>query len=154
MGSIVPDGDRAVVEFERTIDAVIDTVWDLIATGDGLAKWLAPSTVDLRIGGELDIDFGEDGLAGGLIIDLVPGQVLEYHWMFPGEPDSILRLELEDLGDSTRVRLRHRLLPHDQSVGYGAGWHAHLDQLAAVAGGEDQFDWTARFSELLPAYES
>lgn len=152
-GKVAFHGDRAAVQFEREIDAAIDRVWELISTADGLEQWLAPATVELQVGGALDIDFGEDGLAGGLIIDLVPGTVLEYHWQFPGEPDSIIRFELEDLGGRTRLRLHHRLLPPEQAAGYGAGWHAHLDQLAGIARGATEFDWTARFEELLPRYQ-
>ncbi len=114
-----------------------------------------PATVDLRADGTMDIDFGEEGLAGGAIIDLVPGSPIEYEWRFPGEPDSIVRFDLEALDDGrTRLRLHHRRLPSDQAVGYGAGWYAHLDQLAdALTGGAD-FNWIHRFNQLLPEYRS
>ena len=147
------DGDRAVVHFERWIDATIDAVWEAISTDEGLEAWLAPSKVNLAPDGEVNIDFGEDGLAGGTIIDLVPGQVLEYNWGFPGEPDSILRIELEAHDGGTRLRLNHRLLPADQAVGYGAGWHAHIDQLVEVVTGQEVSDWMTRFNELLPEYQ-
>lgn len=146
--------ERAFTSFERELDASIDRVWDLIASADGLERWLAPATVDLRAGGSVDIDFGEDGLAGGAIIDLVPGSVLEYEWQFPGEPNSVIRFELSDLGDGrTRLSLTHRLLPTDQAPGYGAGWHAHLDHLDAVATDREPGDWMTRFNGLLPVYQ-
>lgn len=152
-GTLQQGVDRAIVRFERTIAAAIDTVWDLVATGDGLEQWLAPARVDLRKGGAMDIDFGEDGLAGGTITELDPPAVLEYHWQFPGEPDSMVRFELSETDDgTTRLVLEHRLLPLDQCVGYGAGWHAHLDQLEAMATGGGPVDWDARFAALLPEY--
>lgn len=146
----VHDNDAEVV-FERLLDAPMDRVWDLIATGDGLARWLAPAEVDLEAG-RVDIDFGESGLAGGAVIDLKVGEVLEYHWGFPGEPDSVIRFELSDAGGKTRLRLHHRLLPLDQAPGYGAGWHAHLDHLEDVAVGRTPDDWTERFNTLRPLY--
>lgn len=153
-GTLQQDVDRAIVRFERTIDAAIDVVWDLIATGDGLEKWLAPAQVDLRVGGDMDIDFGEDGLAGGAITHVDPPALLEYHWRFPGEPDSIIRFELTETEAGTRLVLEHRLLPLDQCVGYGAGWHAHIDQLEAMATSGEALDWDARFGALLPEYRS
>jgi len=151
-GTTTWQGDRATVHFERWIDAVIEDVWSAISTPDGLAGWLSPATVDLVNGGSVDLDFGEEGLAGGTIIELVPGKVLEFEWAFPGEPDSILRLELAQSKGGTTITLNHRLLPGDQVVGYGAGWHAHLDQLADVVTNQPVGDWDARFEELLPLY--
>lgn len=152
-GTVSWGEERATVQFERWIDAAIDAVWEAISTDEGLAAWLAPTKVDLAPDGEVNIDFGEEGLAGGAIIELVPGQVLEYNWAFPGEPDSILRIELAAHDGGTSLRLNHRLLPSDQAVGYGAGWHAHIDQLAEVVTGAEVSDWHERFSVLLPHYQ-
>lgn len=141
------------VEFERVLDAAIDTVWALLSTEDGLEKWLAPATVDLRFGGTMDIDFGDGGVAGGEIVELVPGVALEYHWRFTGEPDSVVRFELEVVSpQKTRLRLMHSLLPVDQATGYSAGWHAYLDQLEAVLAGQNSIEWIERYQSLLPEY--
>lgn len=146
---------RATVTFDRIFDAAMADVWSMLTTDEGLERWLAPATVDLRTDGTMDIDFGEEGLAGGAIIDLVPGSSIEYEWRFPGEPDSIIRFDLEALDQGrTRLRLLHRLLPSDQAVGYAAGWHAHLDQLVDALGGGTDFDWVIRFNQLLPEYRS
>ena len=152
MGTLTRQGDRATVRFERWLDAVIEDVWEALTTPAGLEAWLAPATVDLRTGGKMDIDFGEDGLAGGVILALQPPSLLEYEWGFPGEPDSILRFELKADGGRTRLILEHRLLPSNQSVGYSAGWHAHLDHLDAVVAGRTPGSWDDRFNELLPVY--
>lgn len=152
-GTTTWQGDRATVHFERWIDAAIDEVWSAATTDVGLATWLAPAKVDLRDGGSIDLDFDEGGLAGGAILELVPGSVIEFEWGFPGEPDSVLRIELASSKDGTRVTLNHRLLPGNQVVGYGAGWHAHLDQLGEVTSGQPASDWNTRFAELLPLYQ-
>ncbi|MDH5421999.1 MAG: SRPBCC domain-containing protein [Acidimicrobiia bacterium] len=154
-GEVDIDNTRATVAFDRVFDTAMATVWDMLTTDEGLERWLAPATVDLRTGGTVDLDFGEEGLAGGAIIDLVSGSSIEYEWRFPGEPDSIIRFDLEALDDGrTRLRLNHRLLPPDQAVGYGAGWHAHLDQLADALGGGTDFDWMGRFNGLLSEYRT
>ena len=146
------DGHPAV-EFERILDAAVDVVWALLTTPEGLRRWLAPAHIDLRFGGDVNIDFGDDGVAGGEILDLVPHSVLEYRWRFTGEPDSVVRFELEIIDPgTTRLRLRHRMLPSDQAIGYGAGWHAHLDQLEAVAAGREPIESEGRFAQVLPRY--
>lgn len=154
-GHFGSEEDGPWVEFERTLDAAVDVVWGLLATEDGLQRWLAPARVDLRLGGNVDIDFGEGGVTGGEIIDLIPGVALEYRWRFTGEPDSVLRFELEVIDEkTTHLRLRHRMLPVNQATGYGAGWHAHLDQLEAAASETPPIDWAERFGEVMPEYQS
>jgi len=147
--------EKPEVEFERILDAAIDVVWAMLTTDDGLERWLAPANVDLRVGGTMDIDFGEEGgVVGGEIIELTPGVAIEYRWLFTGEPDSVIRFELEMVdAHTTRLRLHHRLLPTDQAVGYGAGWHAHLDQLEHTLASQTPFEWASRFAELMPHYE-
>jgi len=118
-----------------------------------LERWLARATVDLRPGGVVDLDFGDDAIGGGDVIDVVPGTTLVYRWRFTGEPESVVRFELEAIDpETTLLRLRHTKLPDDQATGYGAGWHAHLDQLEALIAGDEPIDWDARFGELLPDY--
>jgi hypothetical protein len=46
------------------------------------------------------------------------------------------------------------MLPVDQATGYGAGWHAHLDQLEAAVTGRDLIDWLDRYTGVLSEYES
>jgi uncharacterized protein YndB with AHSA1/START domain len=154
-GQVEIEEGRGRVTFERELEATIDRVWAAISTSAGLTSWLAPAEVELSSDGRIDLDFGEGGVAGGKIIDIKPGTMLEFEWRFPGEHNSVLRLELEDLGsERTRMVLDHRLVPGDQTIGYGAGWHAYLDHLAAVLGGRDPGPWSERFDELLPSYQA
>ena len=153
-GTVETEAATASVRFERSFDSPIEAVWRAITTPDELGKWLAPAAVDLEVGGSINVDFGEGGTAGGEILVLDPPHVLEYMWRFTGEPDSILRIELAATATGTSLLLVHRLLPAGQSVGYGAGWHAHLDQLADILNGSAARDWDERFMELLPEYQS
>ena len=153
-GTVEHEGGTATVRFERQLDAPRERVWELLTTAEGLERWLAPATVELSPTGSIDIDFGEGGMAGGAIAELTPGFTVEFNWRFPGEPDSILRLELEEVGSgSTRLTLIHRLLPTDQATGYGAGWHTHLDHLDAALANQSPGVWIDRFNELFPEYQ-
>lgn len=153
LGRLETSHDRPTVEFERVLGAPVEKVWEMLTTEEGLGSWLAPTRVNLALGGTVAIDFGEGGIVGGEIIDLIPGVAFEYRWSFVGEPDSIVRFELEAIDPATtRLKLRHHMLPIDQAVGYGAGWHAYLDRLGDVATGRDPGDWEERFNSLLPEY--
>ena len=71
----------------------------------------------------------------------------------PGEPDSVVCFELRADGDATVITLTHRMLGLGHAAGYGAGWHAHLDQLAAALAGES-LSWDDRFAELIGDYQT
>ena len=154
-GRVETEGDRARIVFERTLAAPVERVWELLATADGLTRWLADATIDLRPGGKIAIEFDDDGAVDGEIIEVAVHSVLEYQWRFSGESDSVLRFELTAVDPATtHLRLDHRLLPANQAAGYGAGWHAHLDRLAALAAGGEPGVWEDLFRQFLPAYAS
>jgi hypothetical protein len=54
-------------------------------------------------------------------------------------------------GSSTLLTLEHTLLSTEVSSGYGAGWHAHLDQLEGHLVGRVP-DWDALFAAYRPQY--
>ena len=151
-GTVTNFDDHATVRFERSIGATIDRLWHAISSGDELSRWLAAASLAGEVGGRVRIDFDEDQVVVGKITRYEPPHVLECTWGFTGEHDSVLRFELAEKGNATRFVLEHRLLPPDQAVGYGAGWHAYLDRLTAQVTGADPVDWEARFSEVLGTY--
>jgi uncharacterized protein YndB with AHSA1/START domain len=147
--------DRATVHFERVYDYRQEELWAALTEPGQLRGWLGEVEVDLRVGGRIVIRFGDtdEGMAAGVIRELDPPRVLEYGWTYPGETDSVLRLELAPHGDGTLLILDHRRLPASAAAGYGAGWHAHLDTLDALLG-HGAADWDERFAELLPDYRA
>lgn len=157
-GAISRDtANHARIRFERRIPAPIDRVWAVLTDPAELARWLAASSVDLRPGGLIEHDF-HPGDAGshvhGRILVLQPPTALEYEWRFVGEPDSIVRFDLQADGSDTVLTLTHRLLGIPRGAGYGAGWHAYLDALVAVASGRPTADWDARFAAVRGAYST
>lgn len=153
MGTIRRDGERRAVRFERRYDATIEDVWAALTEPDQLRDWLAATPVfEPRVGGKVVHEF-EDGGVDGRVTAFEPPRLLEYEWRWTGEDVSILRWELEEDGDGTRIVLDHRLLEAVHAASYGAGWHSHLDRLEAlVEGGDGDGDWNARYEALLPAY--
>jgi uncharacterized protein YndB with AHSA1/START domain len=154
LGQLRAESDgRVSIHFERVYDYRQEELWAALTDPEQLRGWLGDADVDLRVGGRIVIRFGDsdEEIASGTIHELDPPRLLEYDWTFLGESDSVLRLELEPRGDGTLLTLDHRRLTPSVAVGYGAGWHAHLDRLEALAGG-GHVDWDERFAELLPSY--
>jgi uncharacterized protein YndB with AHSA1/START domain len=156
MGALAGDGARRSVRFERRLDADVEDVWQALVEPERLGRWLAEATIDARVGGNVELRFGDEpgGLVTGSIRVFDPPRVLEYDWTYPGESESVIRFELTPSGSGTTLVVDHRLLGADAAAGYGAGWHAHLDQLAEELAGGVETAWQARFEELLSLYQS
>jgi uncharacterized protein YndB with AHSA1/START domain len=155
-GNIVDrDPHNVTIRFERRVEAGIDETWRWLTEPDRLVRWLAPTMIDLRVGGAVEHRFDEtdDGLARGRIRRLEGPHLLEYEWLFSGEPDSVVCFELRADGEATVITLTHRMLGVGHAAGYGAGWHAHLDQLGAALLGES-LSWDDRFGELIGDYQT
>ena len=156
LGSITPDGnDRATVRFRRHLDADIDTVWAALTEPAELAAWMCPTTVELRVGGRIAHNMGDDdSQVDGEILALDPPRLLEYEWHYPGEDRSVLRYALQPDGAGTALTLTHRLLQTDHATGYGPGWHAYLDRLAAKLAGRPVASWEDSYVAARAAYDN
>jgi uncharacterized protein YndB with AHSA1/START domain len=155
LGTITGEGETRTLRFERRLEHPAATVWAALTEPERLAEWLAEAVVEGRKDGSMTLDFGEGGKEGGRITVWDPPRVLAYEWQFTGETPSQVRWELSELdgGRITVLTLEHALLPADGAAGYGAGWHGHLDQLEGHLAGSVP-DWSARFEELRPTYET
>jgi uncharacterized protein YndB with AHSA1/START domain len=153
-GRVEIDGDIATVTFERFLAASPARVWDLLTSREGLGTWLAPSTMETHVGGTVVIDFGEGERVTGRVMEWEPQRRLAYTWLIAGERESVVEWELRPEGAGTVVSLTHRSLPEPMGLGYGAGWHAHLDRLVASATDAPIPDWDERFQALIGSYRS
>jgi uncharacterized protein YndB with AHSA1/START domain len=153
MGELTEDGERRSVRFERRLDASAEEVWSALVEPERLRRWLAEATVDAREGGSVELRFMDDsgGRVSGTIRVYDPPRVLEYDW-YEGEAGSVVRFELRATGGGTELVLEHRLLPREAATGFAAGWHAHLEALAAALAGVPAPDWQRRYEELRPEY--
>jgi len=116
---------------EQHMNASVSDVWEAIVQPNGLAAWLAPAEVDLRVGGKIVLRFeNSDHVMKGEIRELQPPEAIEYSWA-GGERGSVVRFELAPEGDGTLLTLTHTLLEDGELAGFGAGWHHHLELLAA-----------------------
>ena len=142
----------AEVVFERRLAAPRERVWAALTDPQELAAWLAPAEIDLRVGGALVLAFDEDNVERGTITELREPELIVYTWN-EGKSDSIVRFELEPDGDGTRLTLRHTFEGEADLPSYGAGWHHHLELLAAQTAGKPIAWDTIRYRELKSEYE-
>jgi uncharacterized protein YndB with AHSA1/START domain len=156
--------DAHTIRFERDLPGPIDRVWSYLTESDLKATWIAPGEIPRHVGGERVVRWeGEDGAPGGelrirtRVYD--PPHVLEYDWVEQNSPtgairDSVVRFELAEHGERVRLTLTHRALPITTFSSVGAGWHAHLDVLAAVLAGIDGPDADTRYEAIRPEYDA
>lgn len=147
-GTVTADG----VRFERLYDATPDELWNAITDPEQIKGWLAHATRwTLTPGEEWGIRF-DDGTAGGRVVTVDEGRVLELTWV-EEDGDSLLRFEIVPRDAGCLLVLDHSRLPADSRPGYGAGWQSHLEALDALLQGGTPSDWWERYSALRPAYD-
>jgi uncharacterized protein YndB with AHSA1/START domain len=141
-------------------------VWAYLTDGELRRQWLAAGDMTLRAGAPFELVWRNDELsdpadmrpegagaehrASCTIIEVEPPRKLKYDWPGVGE----VTIELAPEGEQVLLTLTHRRLTERRLVlMVGAGWHAHLDLLAArIAGTSVPSFWKA-WTGLKPEYE-
>jgi uncharacterized protein YndB with AHSA1/START domain len=132
------------VRIERELPAPIDRVWSYLTDPALLKSWLAGGSVNLHVGGIIDLDFdlidcpGREEVHGtlqGIITVCNPPTLLAYTWgesgyRAAGNPDSLVTFELTAIDEvQTLLSITHTgVAKADRSL-MGAGWHVHVDVL-------------------------
>lgn len=149
-GEVKTDGTASILVFERRIPRPVEKVWAALITPARIEDWLcARAEVDPRVGGRFHLAFHRgDHRMDGTITRFEPPVVLEYSWPEgAAHGDSVVRWELHADPGGTRLVLTHTLQAGGDLIGFGSGWHWHLDALAhavdAVATPWDEAGWRA-----------
>ncbi len=96
--------------------------------------WRAQVRNDFRIGGAYQLDMLDQGLtvfsAHGEYREIVPVTRLAFTWNSAVVQNTIVTIELRDLGGTTELTLTHQLLPDAAQVAqHGGGWQGCLASL-------------------------
>jgi len=104
------------------------------------------TTIDLRVGGEVDVYFPDDGARMRFVIRaLDPPRRMVWGSVDPENPGGEVRFELyqdhPDMG--ARLVLTEMLLPPKHLLGVAGGWDAHLYDLPEAALRGTPLPWSA-----------
>lgn len=146
------DDGTGAVAMEDFYDTDIDDLWSALTDPDRLARWLATVDGELRVGGRISAKFTSSYEGPGRIDVCDAPRQLQVTFD-PGTSDeTVMEANLTPVGDRTRLIIEERGLPLEDIPGHGAGWQAHVEDLATYLAGRDPGDWRERWMELRPAY--
>lgn len=152
VGSLrVVDG-KAVVRMEDRFDTDAEDLWSALTDPQRLARWIAQVEGDLRVGGDFRARF-TSGWEGPGRVDVCEPPRRLLVTLCPGQDDeTVIEAEIFPDGEHSRLVLEERGLPLDEAAAHGAGWQAHIEDLAAHLAGHPAADWQTRWAELTPSY--
>jgi uncharacterized protein YndB with AHSA1/START domain len=153
VGSLRAVDGKAIVRMEDRIDTDVHDLWSALTDPQRLARWIAEVDGDLRLGGEFQARF-TSGWEGPGRVDVCEPPRRLLVTMSPGQDDqTVIEAEIFPDGGQSRLVVEERGLPLDHAAGYGAGWQAHIEDLAAHLAGRPAADWRTRWTELTPMYQ-
>jgi uncharacterized protein YndB with AHSA1/START domain len=109
---------RTVIGISQTYDTDIDDLWEACTTADRLARWFAPVSGDLQLGGTYQVE----GNAGGTVKTCDPPRHFSVSWDFGGETSDLdVRLDAVT-PERTRLTIEHSAdIDPDRWTEYGPG---------------------------------
>ena len=136
--------EPTTLKIERLLPGPIDRVWAYLTQSDLRRRWLASGEMRLAPDAPFELvwrndelsdppghrpeGFSEEDRMASRIITVIPPHRLVFSWGEGGE----VSIELQALGKDVLLTLVHRRLANRKTrLEVGAGWHAHLDILAA-----------------------
>ncbi len=137
------------IRFERHLPHSVARVWQAITEPDQQDRWVPGVRIVAEPGGAVVFDFGGEGGAEGEVLAVDPPTSIEHTWRWPGEPDSVVRWEIQPDGDGAVLVLLHRPVRPEPAVHYSAGWHTMLDSLAVHLDGGDPGALTPDYEQQL-----
>lgn len=161
----------ARLEIVRNLPASCEMVWKYLVDPEFRQQWFCAGETGAGPGEPFVMDFDHTRLSDsappegvgcgdpmtmrGTIVTFEPPHKLEYRWPGKEEGDeSIVTIQLSQEGENTRLHLVHSQL-HDPEFqkGASAGWHAHLDLLLDVVGGQNARDFWIHYGKLKEEYD-
>ena len=138
--------EPATLTIRRLLPGPVERIWNYLVQGDLRRQWLASGEMEMEIGAPVELvwrneelndppgkrpaGFPEEQRMQSRITELVPLRKLSIAWNNSGD----VRFELEPKGKGVLLTVIHRRLPDRSTMlKVSAGWHMHLDVLAARA---------------------
>jgi uncharacterized protein YndB with AHSA1/START domain len=170
-GRLAPDAYGALIEpatlkIQRLLPGPIERVWAYLTESDLRRQWLAAGQMEMKVGAPFEFVWRNDELTDppgtrppgfspehriqSRIIELDPPRKLGVAWGDKGE----VSFELERQGNEVLLTVIHRRVPDRSTLlKVSAGWHMHLDILAARMSGQQPEPFWDGWSRLKNEYE-
>ncbi len=129
----------------RVINAPCAMVFRAWTDPKQMVQWWSPADIecrnveaDLKVGGAYRIHMVSekgDHVAIGKYRQIIPNQRVQFTWQWESYamPDSVVTVEFEDLGKTTRLTLTHEGLPDAEDVAdHNRGWTSALEKFARL----------------------
>lgn len=140
--------EPATLVIERLLPGPVSRIWQYLTDGDMRRKWLAAGAMEEKAGAAFELiwrndeltnppgdrpdGFGEEMRMKSRVVELQMHKRLVFTWGESGEVAFDLRPE----GDEVLLTVTHRRISDRANMlMVGAGWHMHLDILAAKLSG-------------------
>ena len=155
------------LRIQRLLPGPIERVFSYLANGDLRRQWLAGGEMEQRVGAPFTLTwrndelsdvpskrpdgFGEEHSMESRVLEIDAPRMLAFSWNETGK----VTFELEPMGDEILLTLTHERLPEERSTRLNicAGWHSHLDILAAKVAGRKSGPFWEDWSRLKSEYE-
>jgi uncharacterized protein YndB with AHSA1/START domain len=158
--------EPATLTIQRLLPGPVERIWAYLTQGDLRRQWLAAGEMEMTLGAPLELVWRNDELSDppgrrppgfpeehrlqSRITELDPPRRLAITWGNTGG----VSFELEPRGDRVLLTVVHRRLPDRSTLlNVSAGWHMHLDILAALAEGRAPEPFWEGWSRLKQDYD-
>ncbi len=158
--------EPATLTIQRFLPGSMERVWAYLTQSDLRRQWLAAGEMEMTVGapvelvwrngelsnppGERPAGLPEEHRLQSRITELDPPRKLAITWGSTGG----VSFELEPEGDGVMLTVTHRRLPDRATLlNVSAGWHMHLDVLAARMEGHAPEPFWDGWSRLRKEYD-
>jgi uncharacterized protein YndB with AHSA1/START domain len=158
--------EPATLKIQRVLPGPVERVWAYLTESELRRQWLAAGEMEMNVGAPVELvwrndeltnppgqrpaGFSEEQRMQSRITELDPLRKLAIAWQGGGD----VSFELEPRGSEVLLTVIHRRLPdRATTLMIGAGWHMHLDILAARATGKEPEPFWDGWSRLRKEYD-
>jgi uncharacterized protein YndB with AHSA1/START domain len=158
--------EPATLKIQRLLPGPVERVWAYLTESELRRQWLAAGEMEMNVGAPVELvwrndeltnppgqrptGFSEEQRMQSRITELDPPRKLAIAWQGSGD----VSFELEPRGSEVLLTVIHRRLPdRATTLMIGAGWHMHLDILAARATGKEPEPFWDGWSRLRKEYD-
>ena len=157
--------DANTVCLERLLPLPPARAWAYLTESSLMATWLAPGTVEPRVGGRVELKFEPDdsprrdrpgARIEGQVGRYEPATALSYGWVDPKTPAgaSEVAFTLEPRGEATLLRITHGKVAEAGLSSVAAAWHTHAELLLAHLAGKEAPPFPSLFKPLRERYQA